>query len=169
MDSRVFFLVSLSVAGVAAACVSAPNATRSDDGGAATGDDAGPDASDASDAGVVCTGPLADAGFSSLSDMPVASLCAQSAEATLAAPRLFESQPCDGFVAVFQGLGVDCSALWVFDAATGALQATGQGCDRFPACNGAASGFTFPNECIDSAAWSHSINLCASADAASSD
>jgi hypothetical protein len=99
---------------------------------------------------IVCAGPLPYAGFSSLADLPVAQLCAQSADASDSPGGLvFESPtPCDGLIWVSSATGIDCSAFWLFDASTGALQAAGSTCNaEFIGCS-SVPGFMFPNQCF---------------------
>jgi hypothetical protein len=125
--------------------------------------------------GVACTGPLRDAGFSSLANLPVAQLCAQAGEGGFGQGLLFESTPCQGLILVeLLPEGPDCGALWVFDARTGELQGAGFECDIFAqgyGCSGGIPGFRFPDACnpLVDGGWQLTKQLCplAGADAGS--
>ncbi len=105
-----------------------------------------------------CTQPLPDAGFTSLADLPLASLCAASYNGQV----VEGTPPCQGSIAVFTTSGVDCGGFFLFDATTGALQAVGSGCDGFEAfsCTGGISGFVYPYQCFDYGGWPQRTNLC---------
>jgi hypothetical protein len=97
---------------------------------------------------ITCTGPLADAGFSSLADLPIAELCA--ANSAQSGSGLVEgTMPCGGTIMVSAGNGVDCYTWWLFDSTTGTLEASGGGCNTGLSCSGAAPGFSFPNQCFN--------------------
>jgi hypothetical protein len=115
------------------------------------------------DAGTTCLGPLGDAGFSSLIELPVAALCASSAQ--VMGDEMLEWS-CGSWTLVVRGTGPDCGTFWLFDATTGALEALGQGCEGF-VCTGAAPGFQFPSECAPGTVEGPPppINLCAINDA----
>jgi hypothetical protein len=138
------------------ACGSAAASSPSDagtDADASTRDSEYPPGYDASPMGTVitCSGPLQDAGFSSLADLPLAQLCAQSATASDSPGGLVlqSPAPCAGLIWVSSATGIDCSEFWLFDATTGALQASGNTCNAsYYACLGSVPGFTFPNQCI---------------------
>ena len=116
------------------------------EGGA--GSDAALDAGvDSPDGSITCSGPLPDAGFSSLADLPVAQLCAQSGVGGYGAGIVVESMACQGSIIVSSPTATDCGSFWLFDATTGALQAAGGGCNGGLACSGAATGFDFPSQC----------------------
>ncbi len=152
-----------------------------DDGAAGPDAPDGADGADGADGGtladappgdgyghVVCSGPLPDAGFSSLADLPIARLCGG------AYGDLYESSPppCQGLVLVTVATGVDTGDYWLFDATTGALVATGEGVDGTISCAGAVPGFQFPDPCFDNGGWDGpGIDLCddAAADAAAGD
>jgi len=112
------------------------------------------------DGGPWCPGPLGDAGFSSLSELPLESLCAQSAasggggvgESTIA---------CQGFTLVVVSLGVEgCGSWWLFDA-TGALVAQGGGCiGDGPGCRAAVPGLQLPYQCFVNGGWPQKVSLC---------
>lgn len=103
-----------------------------------------------------CPGPLAaDAGLTSLDDLPIEALCAQSSG------RLIRwSTPCAGSIVVVDGSGVDCASYWLFDATTGALQATANGCNAAPRCTGGVEGFRFPAACFTDAFTTDVVRLC---------
>jgi hypothetical protein len=119
----------------------------------------------AGDAGTVCTGPLVDGGFSSLSNLPVAGLCAGSGAAGYGAGLVLESRSsCQGSIVVYSATGVDCGSFWLFDATTGALQAAGGECNGYDMywCDEAIPGFRFPSQCFPpSSGWASSWSeLC---------
>jgi hypothetical protein len=112
--------------------------------------------SDADARGIVCEGSLQDAGFSSLTDLPLAQLCAQSAVASDNPGGLVLETPtsCAGLIFVSSATGIDCAAFWLFDASTGALQADGSICNgSYISCVGAAPGFAFPDQCFVPYGW----------------
>ncbi len=168
-------LVALLVAGCGSGGASpSPDAGTSADSSAGGGADGGSDGASTdgpvSDASlhVVCAGPLPDAGFSSLADLPVARLCGG------AYGDLIESSPppCQGLVLVTVPTSADSGDYWLFDAATGALVATGSGDNGTLSCSGAAPGFQFPEACFEIGGWSGpGIDLCTdgAADAAAGD
>ena len=111
---------------------------------------------DAPDWSTFCTGPLPDAGFSSLADLPIARLCAASFD-----DEVSESKPsCQGWRLVSAASGVDCGGWWLFDDATGALAAVGGGCNTDLACTGAVPGFQFPYQCFVNSGWTPTVDLC---------
>jgi hypothetical protein len=141
---------TLSLALIAVACGSSPtSATGPSDGGLDVTTESGSN-SDATadsladgtdlDASVECSSPLSNPGFSSLADLPIAQLCAQS---WMGLRNLIESAPCQGIIEVDDETGTDCSEFWLFDATTGALVATGSVCTGPISCT-AAPGFQFP-------------------------
>ena len=107
---------------------------------------------DDADGGVQCSSPLANPGFSSLAELPIAQLCAQS---WMGLRNLVELAPCQGIIEVDNETGTDCGELWLFDAATGALVAAGNQCNGSVSCT-AAPGFRFPTGCTGTG-WT---NLC---------
>ena len=116
------------------------------------------------DAGTTCSGPLGDAGFSSLAELPIAAICASSPQ--IMGDSLLEFS-CGSWTLVVQSTGSDCENFWLFDATTGALEALGEGCEEVP-CTGAAPGFQFPSECSLTGRLegpSPPLNLCALTDA----
>jgi hypothetical protein len=88
-----------------------------------------------------CTSPLADAGLTSLSDVPVVGCN------TLGG--FFEYTPaCQGLIMASESDGVDCFTEYFFDAATGALVGTAKGCNTtIGSCTGNA-GFKLPVQCL---------------------
>ena len=96
---------------------------------------------------ITCNGVLVDAGFSSLTDFPVASVCTQ-AYSVIESPT-----PCQGSVLVEAATGIDCGSFWLFDASTGALEAQGGSCNNDYSCTAAVPGFVFPSACFDPASW----------------
>ena len=138
----------------------------SDDGPnpAVDGDAATSDASNAAaeqDAGrLACPGPIDDAGFASLADLPVSALCASGNG------RLLQwTTPCEGSIAVLQPDGADCLDVWLFDATTHELQATASGCDLRVTCTGGITGFGFPTACFDGNVSPAMTELCNDASA----
>jgi hypothetical protein len=132
------------------------DANDSEDAGDSQGaEDTGDSATGDGEAGVAsCSMPIAaDAGVTDLADIPA--LCGPSTE-------LWQfTKPCSGSLVVTQGVGVDCNSFWLFDAATGKLQATASGCNGLAVCTGGVSGFRFPNECFDPNSGSEvSMRLC---------
>lgn len=126
------------------------------DGGIDATTDTGGGADGGADAtSVDCSSPLASPGFSSLADLPVAQLCAQS---WMGLRNVIESAPCQGTIEVDDETGGDCSEFWLFDATTGALVATGSVCTGPISCT-AAPGFQFPTGCT-ATGWT---NLCTDA------
>jgi hypothetical protein len=131
---------------------------------AADGMDAGADAeaeadADTSDGRSTCPAAIDDAGFTSLSDLPIAALCTEGNG------RVVEwTNSCEGSVAVVQGDGVDCQNVWLFDATTHALQATAFGCLRL-SCTGGVPGFAFPTTCFDGSFVPELESLCTDASA----
>jgi hypothetical protein len=132
---------------------------------------AGPtDASpDSSEGGETCPAGLPDAGFTTLADLPIAKLCAESA---MAYGGSYESvresvpgagNPCQSsnLVIVLVDAGPDCGEFMLFDATTGALQAVGAECNGEPTCNGAVPGFSFPSQCFGPWAWIEQRDYCA--------
>jgi hypothetical protein len=117
--------------------------------------DSGSDSPDGVD-GASCPGPIAtDAGVTSLDDLPVQALCAESPG------RLFRwTDACAGSIVVVLGEGVDCASYWLFDATTDALQATAHGCNVGPLCTGAVDGFRFPRECFSGDGPANIVKLC---------
>jgi hypothetical protein len=100
-----------------------------------TGADAAPDNGTCS--------ALGDAGFTSLDDLPIALLCAQSPG------RLVRSATtCGGYVLAELGEGTDCESWWAFDPATRALQAYGHGCNGIEGLCSAVPTFTYPQACF---------------------
>jgi hypothetical protein len=115
------------------------------DGGA--GPDSGPaDGGAGPDGGLWCPGPLPDAGFSSLADLPIATLCGS----TYGYPNEPTESTCQGWTLVSISQGVDTDGWWLFEAATGDLKAVGFGGagSTGPGCTGAVSGFSFPYQCF---------------------
>lgn len=118
---------------------------------------------DVADAIIDCPGALPDAGFTSLDDLPVAQLCAESGAGGYGAGVVEETTtPCDGSILVQSPMETDCGAFWLFDATTHALQAIGGQCNGSYGCSGAVPGFRFPSECFEpSWQWGSSgIELC---------
>lgn len=98
---------------------------------------------------VWCKGSVRDAGFSSLSQFPFAAYCAGPYPNTV-----FEATTsCQGTLIVGAADGSDCGLWWLFDATTGALEATGGGCNGGWSCGGAAPGFKFPYQCFINGGW----------------
>ena len=135
---------------------------------ATMGDDAAGDATTAADAqdepvflesGVqdamipMCTAPLPDAGFSTLAELPVAQLCAQSN-----GDLMQFGPPCQGSILV--ALPTNPGQWWLFNASTGQLEATGGGDDGFVWCNGGISGFQLPYQCWWNGGWPQQTDLC---------
>jgi hypothetical protein len=142
------------------------------DDGDATTSDSPADAPEPLDTGDVlayppmCTSPLPDAGFTSFAELPLAALCAS------ARGQVFEGEPpCQGSIVVFVSGGIDCSGFYLFDADTGALEATGGGCNGTEVCGGGVAGFQFPYQCFYNGGWPQETNLCADGgnDAATTD
>jgi hypothetical protein len=129
-------------------------ATGGEDAGAADGGDDGADL-DAPDWGTWCSGPLPDAGFSSLADLPAATLCAESVGNDLSVSKL----PCQGYLLASMSTGVDCGVWWLFEASTGALVAAGDGCNTL-SCSGAVPGFRVPYQCFVNGGWGPDVSLC---------
>lgn len=132
-----------------------------DSGAPSTGEDNEPDGAP------WCPGPLADAGFSSLTDFPAASLCAGQDvndvwESTLA---------CQSFTLVGLSVGIDSGVWWLFDS-QGDLVAEGDGGAGVtgPGCTGAVAGLRFPYQCFLNDGWPQKASLCPDAgrDAAAS-
>ena len=99
-----------------------------------------------------CPTGLADAGFTSLADFPLASICAASAMG--GGNGVFETtDACDGSILVQSAMGIDSGDFWLFDASTGALQAQGDGSNGDYTCTGVSAGFRFPAECFNHANW----------------
>ncbi len=111
---------------------------------------------------VVCTGPLQDAGFSTLAELPIASMCAASASISGYGSGSVTkgTEACQGTIIVHEQEGVDCEGFWLFSAATGALLATGGGCDIVLGCSGAVAGLQFPIQCFDNGGWFPYVELC---------
>jgi hypothetical protein len=109
-------------------------------------------------AAAICAGPIAaDAGVTSLDDLPIQTLCAESPG------RLSRwATPCAGSIIVVEGLGVDCASYWLFDATTKALQATAHGCNVGPICTDGLEGFRFPAECFSGNFTTDVVRLCPS-------
>lgn len=130
-----------------------PDAASASDEGGGSGPDGGP----------WCPGPLPDAGFSSLADLPIASLCRGSYVNGLSESK----RPCQGSIVVSISEGVDCGGWWLFDAKTGALEAVGGGCagGTGPGCTGAVAGLQFPYQCFLNGGWPESVELCSDAGA----
>ncbi len=125
---------------------------------------------DASFTPPTCVGPLGDAGFTSLADFPVATLCASTGGMVVEG-----SPPCQGSILVSvpdsPGSG-DLGEWWLFDAATGALEASGTNTNGLIACGGGATGFVYPYQCFEYGGWPQKTSLCTdagSADAAVGD
>jgi hypothetical protein len=122
------------------------DAAVNDAGNAAAERDAGP---------LACPGPIDDAGFASLAELPISALCASGSG------RLLRwTTPCDGSIAVVQPQGSDCLDVWLFDATTQTLQATASGCDLHAACTGSVAGFDFPTACFDGSISPQMTELC---------
>ena len=69
--------------------------------------------------------------------------------------------PCEGSIVVRGGLGVDCFFWDLYDATTGAWQASGGGCLWVPGqCVASVPGFVVPTRCFDLAFSTSSPNLC---------
>jgi hypothetical protein len=109
-----------------AAAVASQDAATSTEGGCGTG--------------------VLDAGFSSVADLPIAKLCEDSAFGGQT-PMVFEFN-CESWTVVQENRDTDCSSFWLFNTATGTLEAMAGGCITF-ACRALAPGVTFPSECID--------------------
>jgi len=150
------FLVALSIA---SGCSSSPSSEPANDGGPAVGDSETQDGTTQDgttpDSGFVCSGSL-DAGFSTLADLPIATLCSQSVPNGGSVVEL----QCGSWTLVQQGFGGDCSLFWLF-ATSGALVATGNGCNTTASCTGAAPGFEYPSECIPTTVTEQQQELCA--------
>lgn len=110
----------------------------------------------AGDAGPQGCPPLSssDSGAdTNLASFPAEEICTTTGEAIV-------RYDCGSFVVV-QLVGTDCRRAWVFDAATGALRATGQVCQDFePLCERAEPGFRYPSECMDSPYTDHETLVC---------
>jgi hypothetical protein len=135
-------------AGVTQLCPS----SASDGGADATSMDSRPDVDPAS-----CKGPIsADAGVTSLDDLPLAALCAT------ATPEVVRwNEPCEGSIVVAKDHNGDCQSLWLFDPTTKLLQATADGCLTGLACTGSVPGFVFPSQCFRDTFRPPNTPLCA--------
>jgi hypothetical protein len=103
-----------------------------------------------------CPQPIAaDAGVTSLDDLPVAALCAESPGRLIQWTTL-----CAGSIVVVQGQGVDCASYWLFDSATTKLQATAAGCNGAAVCTGGVAGFVFPTTCFNPTFSTAVVPLC---------
>jgi hypothetical protein len=114
------------------------------------------------DGGVVCTGPLADAGFSSLANLPIAELCADSTRSG-SGLVLEGTASCGGTTMISEGTGTDSYVWWLFESTTGALKASGEGSDTSLSSSSAAPGFSYPNECFNgflTNPWAPNRELC---------
>lgn len=114
------------------------------------------------DAAIICSGPLADSGFSTLAELPVAELCTDSVKS--GSGLVLEGMTsCAGTIMVSEGMGTDCGSWWLFESTTGALKASGGGCNTGLTCTGAAPGFSFPNQCFNgflTQFWGETQELC---------
>jgi hypothetical protein len=122
-------------------------------GGDAGSDSGSPNTQSPDAAAGTCPAPIRDAGFTSLEDFPVDSVCTQE--------RLIEwISPCQGSIIVVGGRGVDCSDYWLFDATTHDLQAEGHGCNVGAQCTEGIAGFVFPTSCFDGNFTTNVAYLC---------
>jgi hypothetical protein len=130
-------------------------ANQSDGGTDATGADSKGGTSDADPR--ACTGPLAaDAGVTSLDDLPIAALCMNA----IPGVQRWDDQ-CQGSIVVAKGHNADCVSYWLFDPTTKQLQATADGCVAGPRCTGSVPGFVFSSQCFDGNLYSPRTELCA--------
>jgi hypothetical protein len=110
------------------------------------GDDSSSDANESTspDAALACSSPIADAGFDSLSTLPLATWCGETVG------NLFE-QSCGSLVRVVGIIGVDCGTTFYFDAGSGALVATIDSCglpgQDETECTATSSSFVPPATC----------------------
>lgn len=85
-----------------------------------------------------------DAGlYSSLNTFPIASECAQAGVHSYAVTETV--MPCGGSILV-QTVGPDCQGYYLYDATSGALEASGGGCNVLPSWE-CVPGFVFPSAC----------------------
>jgi hypothetical protein len=155
---RVFLPLLVVVGASVMACTgSLSNNPGTPDGGGY--DDASGGGSDGSSS---CLGPLGDAGFSTVPELPLASLCTEYLAHSVT------SQQCGSWTIVRQ-VSTDCDSFWLFDTATGALQAIGAGCVGADECTGAVPGFQYPNECLPVNLSGPEQQLCTTPDAGGPD
>jgi hypothetical protein len=109
-------------------------------------------ASDAADSAPYCSAPISAASPATLSDVPIADLCASNAN------RVYE-WTCGGFTSVTIGVGVDCAKHYFFDAGSKRLVAFTQGCVGSVCVEGNAD-FALPTDCLAGNIPFQTIALC---------
>jgi hypothetical protein len=132
-----------------------------------TSEDAGLGPNGRSDGGEMCPAPLGDAGFASLTSVPVAALCAQSSLYRGGSAGIVEQAQCGAWTVVVEATGPPCLSFWLFNDA-GTLLAFGEGCEAY-SCTQGVPGFLYPLECVPGGnELQYGPSLCPGADAGQS-